>query len=243
MSRALSATAKAALTAFVGLVAAGTLGMPAHATGPHVPAKVAPVVDVSTSAELADALAEAAPGQTIKMAPGEYRGAFTTRKAGTAAGPITLTGPRSAVLVNDGPSGEAPTCPEPTAGWDSGYGLWLYSAPYWNLNGFTVKDSKKGVVLDNSHHVRLDGLYVHHVEEEGVHFRRSSADGVIRNSVVEHTGLVKPQYGEGVYLGSANSNWGCHGNSVGVDRSDRILVENNRIGPCVTEVPPRCGRW
>ncbi|WP_434599691.1 right-handed parallel beta-helix repeat-containing protein [Streptomyces sp. A5-4] len=234
VSRARSAAGTAALTAFAGLVAAGTLGVPAHATGTREPAKAAPVVDVSTSAQLADALAGATPGQTVRMAPGEYRGAFATRSAGTAAAPITLTGPRSAVLVNDGPSGEAPSCPEPTTGWDSGYGLWLYSAPYWNLNGFTVKDSKKGVVLDNSHHVRLDGLHVHHVEEEGVHFRRSSSDGVLRNSVVEHTGLVKPQYGEGVYLGSANSNWGCHGNSGGVDRSDRVLVENNRIGPYVT---------
>jgi hypothetical protein len=195
------------------------------------------VVEVSTAAELESALAGAQPGQTIQLASGEYRGAFATQRAGTAAEPITLTGPRDAVLVNDGPSGDPPSCPEPTAGWDPGYGLWLSSAPHWNLNGFTVKDSKKGVVLDNSHHISVDALYVHHVEEEGVHFRRSSADGEIRNSVIEHTGLVKPQYGEGVYLGSANSNWGCHGNSGGVDRSDRILVENNRIGPYVTAEP------
>ncbi|MFD3519117.1 right-handed parallel beta-helix repeat-containing protein [Streptomyces sp. NPDC058653] len=192
------------------------------------------VVEVSTSAELADALDGAEPGQTIELASGEYRGSFVTQRAGTAGKPITLTGPRSAVLVNDGPSGEAPSCPSPTAGWDSGYGLWLHGAPHWNLNGFTVKDSKKGVVLDDSHHVKISGLHVHHVEEEGVHFRRSSADGEIRDSVVEYTGLVKPQYGEGVYLGSANSNWDCHGNSGGVDRSDRVLVENNRIGPYVT---------
>lgn len=192
-----------------------------------------PVVEVSTSAQLKSALAAAAPGQTIRLAAGEYRGSFVTKRAGTQAKPITLTGPRTAVLVNDGPSGEAPSCPVPTAGWDPGYGLWLHGAPYWNLTGFTVKDSKKGVVLDASHHVTLDGLYVHHVEEEGVHFRRSSADGVIRNSVVEYTGLVQPGYGEGVYLGSAGSNWGCHGNSGGVDRSDRVVVENNRIGPYV----------
>ncbi|MFE6746396.1 cellulose binding domain-containing protein [Kitasatospora purpeofusca] len=192
-----------------------------------------PVVDVSTAAQLTAALAAASPGQTIRLAPGEYHGAFVTRRAGTASAPITLTGPRAAVLINDGPAGDAPACPEPTAGWDSGYGLWLSAAPYWNLTGFTVKDSKKGVVLDASPHVVLDGLYVHHTDEEGVHFRRSSADGVVRNSVIEYTGLVQPGYGEGVYLGSASSNWACHGNSGGVDRSDRVLVENNRIGPYV----------
>ncbi|MFF7457189.1 sheath polysaccharide-degrading enzyme [Kitasatospora sp. NPDC008115] len=191
-------------------------------------------VDVSTAAQLKAALAAAVPGQTIRLAPGEYHGSFTAQRAGTAAQPVTLTGPRTAVLVNDGPSGSAPSCPAPTSGWDSGYGLWLYNAPYWNLSGFTVKDSKKGVVLDASPHAVIDGLYVHHVEDEGVHFRRSSADGVLRNSVVEYTGRVQPGYGEGVYLGSANSNWGCHGNSGGADRSDRVLVENNRIGPYVT---------
>ncbi|WP_327256587.1 discoidin domain-containing protein [Streptomyces sp. NBC_01244] len=200
-------------------------GAPAGAGGP--------VVDVSTAAQLQGALAAAQPGQTIRLAAGEYRGAFVTRRAGTAAAPVTLTGPAAAVLVNDGPSGTAPACPAPGGGWDPGYGLWLYDAPYWNLTGFTVKDSKKGVVLDNSHHVTLDGLSVHHVEDEAVHFRRSSSDGVIRNSTITHTGLVQPGYGEAVYIGSAGSNWGCHGNQGGVDRSDRVQVLNNRIGPNV----------
>ncbi|MFD5915913.1 sheath polysaccharide-degrading enzyme [Kitasatospora sp. NPDC058201] len=197
-------------------------------------APAAQTVDVSTAAQLKAALAEAVPGQTIRLAPGEYRGAFVAQRPGTADKPVTLTGPRTAVLVNDGPSGSAPSCPAPTSGWDSGYGLWLYGASYWNLTGFTVKDSKKGVVLDGSPHVVIDGLYVHHIDDEGVHFRRSSADGVLRNAVVEYTGRVQPEYGEGVYLGSANSNWGCHGNSNGADRSDRVLVEGNRIGPYVT---------
>lgn len=193
-----------------------------------------PVVDVSNAAQLQSALAAAQPGQTIRLAAGEYRGAFATRRAGTAGAPITLSGPAGAVLVNDGPSGAAPSCPVPGGGWDSGYGLWLYDAPYWKLTGFTVQDSKKGVVLDNSHHVTLDGLSVHHVDEEAVHFRRSSSDGVIQNSTITHTGLVQPGYGEAVYLGSAGSNWACHGNQGGVDRSDRVQVLNNRIGPNVT---------
>jgi len=190
-------------------------------------------VDVATTAALQSALAGAQPGQTIRLAAGTYRGAFLAQRVGTAAAPITLTGPASAILVNDGPSGSGPSCPVPTAGWDPGYGLWLFDAPYWNLNGFTVADSKKGIVLDNSHHVSIAGVYVHHVEDEAVHFRRSSADGVIRDSRIEHTGLVQPGFGEGVYIGSAGSNWACHGNSGGVDRSDRVQVLNNRIGPNV----------
>jgi len=194
----------------------------------------AATVDVSTAAQLKTALANAAPGQTIKLAAGTYRGSFVAQKAGTASSPITLTGPAGAVLVNDGPSGDAPDCPVPTAGWDSGYGLWLFNAPYWNLTGFTVAESKKGIVADNSHHTVIDGVRVHHVDEEGVHFRKSSADSVIRNSTVTDTGLVQKGYGEGVYIGSANSNWECHGNSGGKDKSDRVQVLNNKLGPNVT---------
>ncbi|MGW4210701.1 right-handed parallel beta-helix repeat-containing protein [Lentzea sp. NPDC004789] len=190
-------------------------------------------IPVSTSDQLRAALAAAKPGDTIQLAPGTYRGSFITQKAGTSGSPITLTGPSSAVLVNDGPSGEPPACPVPTAGWDPGYGLWLYNAPYWNIRGITVAESKKGIVLDNSHHVTIDGVTVRKIDEEGVHFRRSSADGVLRNSTITDTGVVTKDYGEGVYLGSANSNWKCHGNTGGVDRSDRVQVLGNRIGPNV----------
>ncbi|MGW5746108.1 cellulose binding domain-containing protein [Amycolatopsis sp. NPDC003861] len=194
-------------------------------------------VDVATAAQLQAALANAVPGQAIRLAAGTYRGSFVTTKAGTAARPITLSGPANAVLINDGPSGDAPDCPVPTAGWDSGYGLWLANAPYWTLRGFTVQDSKKGIVADNSPHTTIDGVTVHHIDEEAVHFRRSSADSVLKNSTITYTGLVQPGYGEGVYLGSANSNWGCHGNTGGVDRGDRIQVLDNHIGPFIAAEP------
>ncbi|MEV0565061.1 cellulose binding domain-containing protein [Dactylosporangium sp. NPDC050588] len=190
-------------------------------------------VDVSTAAQLEAALAGARPGQTIRLAPGVYDGSFIGTTPGTAAAPITVTGPRTAVLTNPAGAGSGPSCPVPTPGWDPGYGFWLAGAPYWRLSGFTVANAKKGVVVDDSPHVTLDGLYVHHIGDEGVHFRRSSSDGVLRGSTIEYTGTAQPAYGEGVYLGSANSNWACHGNTGGVDRSDRVQVLDNRIGPYV----------
>ncbi|GAB4005805.1 hypothetical protein GCM10029992_54730 [Glycomyces albus] len=88
-------------------------------------------------------------------------------------------------------------------------------------------------MIDDSKHVTVDGIFVHHIGQEAVHFRQSSADGVIRNSRIEETGLVDPGFGEGVYLGSAQSNFDCHGNEGGIDRSDRIQVLDNYIGPFV----------
>jgi hypothetical protein len=223
-------------------------GLPCEGGGPVTTTSATPTttttpppagdtVSVSTAAQLQAALAGAVPGQVIKLAAGTYRGSFVTTKAGTAAKPITLSGPANAVLINDGPSGDAPDCPAPTAGWDPGYGLWLSGAPYWNLTGFTVQESKKGIVVDDSPHTTIDGVTVHHVDEEAIHFRRSSADSVLKNSTITYTGLVQPGYGEGVYLGSANSNWACHGNSGGVDRGDRIQVLDNHIGPFVAAEP------
>ncbi|WP_433584855.1 discoidin domain-containing protein [Microbacterium hydrocarbonoxydans] len=191
------------------------------------------IVDVSTSAQLSTALSAATPGQTIRLAPGTYQGSFVATTPGTASAPITITGPRTAIITNDGPSGSLSGCPHPGDGWDSGYGLWLYGASYWNITGLTVADAKKGIVLDSATHVTIDGVLVRDIEDEGVHFRRSSADGVIRNSEITRTGLVQPSYGEGLYLGSANSNFTCYADSSGRDRSDRVQVLDNVFGPAI----------
>lgn len=196
-------------------------------------AKPGPVIAVSTAAQLQAALAAVVPGQTIKLAAGTYRGSFLSSRAGTAAKPITLTGPAGAILINSGTTGEVPQCPVPSAAWSAGYGLWLYGAPYWNLTGFTVRQSKKGIVADNSPHTVIDNVTVDHIEDEAVHFRRSSSDSVLRNSKISYTGLKQPGYGEAVYIGSASSNWDCHGNSGGVDKADRVQVIGNQFGPYI----------
>ena len=192
-----------------------------------------PVVNVSTAAQLEAALAAARPGQTIRLAAGTYHGAFLGRAVGTASQPVTLTGPANAVLTNPASAGTAPQCNVPAAGFDPGYGLWLYGAAHWRLTGFTVTGAKKGIMIDSSPNVTVDGVYVHDIGDEAIHFRRTSPNGVVQNSRIENTGTAQPQYGEGVYLGSANSNWSCYGNSGGVDRSDNVQVLNNRIGPNV----------
>ncbi|MBW8764485.1 MAG: discoidin domain-containing protein [Microbacterium sp.] len=202
----------------------GTAGTPGGGTG-------GTIIDVSTAAQLSTALTVATPGQTIRLAPGTYQGSFVATTPGTASAPITITGPRTAIITNDGPSGSLSGCPHPGDGWDSGYGLWLYGASYWNITGLTVADAKKGIVLDNATHVTIDGVLVRDIEDEGVHFRKSSADGVIKNSEITRTGLAQPGYGEGLYLGSANSNFTCYADSSGRDRSDRVQVIGNAFGP------------
>jgi hypothetical protein len=200
---------------------------------PSSPPPTGPIVDVATAAQLSAALTAATPGQTIRLAPGTYHGAFVGRTRAIASAPITVTGPPTAILTNPDSSGTNPGCSVPADGFDPGYGFWLYGAAHWRLTGFTVAGAKKGIMIDGSPFVTIDGMEVRDIGDEGVHFRRSSSDGVLRNSRIVNTGLAQPAYGEGVYLGSANSNWSCYGNSGGVDASDRVSVLDNRIGPGV----------
>ncbi|WP_331752707.1 discoidin domain-containing protein [Streptomyces anthocyanicus] len=174
----------------------------------------APAVEVDTAEELADALAAAAPGDTIELEPGDYAGTF----AATAEHPIALTGPRDAILSND-----------------DGYGLHLDGADHWNLTGFSVAGSAKGIVLDESDHVTIEGMEVYDTGAEAVHSRAASSDKVIKNSVIHHTGLEQPQYGEAIYVGSAVNHWDDFGQDggEGPDRSVRNQALDNTIGPNV----------
>ena len=112
------------------------------------------------------------------------------------------------------------------------YGLSI-TGDYWHVEGLTVAHGSKGIVLDGSVGTVLDGVEVFDIGAEGVHFRACSSDGVLRNSYIHDTGIKSPQYGEGVYVGSANSNWSKYqctdateGKSTG-DNSERVLIEHN----------------
>jgi Right handed beta helix region len=250
--RPLIRTSLAALVAVGGFVAASGTASATTAT----PASASATVSVSTSAQLVSALAAAKPGDTIKLADGSYTGKFVATTAGSSSKPITLSGGAKAILHSSeytGPSATATSAPAatptatgrigasraaatpaascPTGG--TGYGLYLNGAAYWHLTGFTVDTASKGIVMDAAPHVTIDGVEVRNIGDEGVHFRKGSANGLIENSYVHDTGQNQPDYGEGVYIGSAKSNWSCYAGSSGVDASDNVQVTDNRIGPNV----------
>ncbi|AYN41873.1 sheath polysaccharide-degrading enzyme [Streptomyces dangxiongensis] len=149
----------------------------------------------------------ARPGDTIHLADGTYTGNFKAATPATASARITLTGSPRAVLTAGG-----------------GYGLHLNGASYWTVNGLTVTGGQKGIMIDAAEGVVVDGVTVHDLDMEGVHFRDSSTDGVIRNSRIFDTGNDGRGMGEGVYVGTANTL---------TDRSDRIQIVGNTIGPDV----------
>lgn len=174
----------------------------------------APTVQVGSAAALRDALVRAVPGDVIGIADGAYDGEFVGTGAGTAEAPIWLCGGRAAVLRG--------------AGVDGGTVLRLAQASHWRLVGFSVTRGQKGLVLDGVTASIVQDLAVFEIGDEAVHLRAGSSRNVVRGLTVSGTGLRVQRFGEGIYVGSAVSNW-CRISECEPDRSDDNLLVGNTI--------------
>lgn len=173
-----------------------------------------PTATVRNATELQGRLTVAEPGEVIRLAPGTYRGQFTTQKSGAPDKPIFVCGGPRTILDGGGQA--------------KGYGFHLDGASHWRLIGFTLQRSQKGVMLDGSNGSVLQGLTVRETGDEAIHLRRFSTGNAVQFNVISATGRGNPRFGEGVYLGSSHNNWGdlTQGQP---DRSDNNLVAGNRI--------------
>jgi hypothetical protein len=88
-------------------------------------------------------------------------------------------------------------------------------------------------MADRASHNILQDIAVHHIGHEGIHLRSFSTGNLVQGNLVHDTGLRKAKYGEGVYVGSAHSNW-CEHSGCKPDRSDNNRILGNQIGPDVT---------
>jgi Periplasmic copper-binding protein (NosD) len=206
------------------LVDATTSSGPGSARGPAAPIArfrcPAATVTVSTPAELKRALAAARPGQVIGLADGVYPGTFTVTTSGAAGAPIYLCGGPAAVVQGRSIS--------------TGYGLHLKRVAHWRISGFTVRQAQKGIVLDASTDVGLQDLRVEQIGDEGVHLRENSRGDVVRGLTIQHTGMAEPDFGEGIYVGSAKSNWSTLTDGW-PDRSDQDYLLENVISGTTAE--------
>ncbi|WP_322759144.1 right-handed parallel beta-helix repeat-containing protein, partial [Frankia sp. Cr2] len=189
---------------------------------PGVPSAPAPLrtVKVSTAQQLTAALAAAQPGDLIALADGQYSGHFVANRPATAKAPITVRGSRNAVI--DGGS------------IDSGYSFHLDNADYWRLEGFTIQSGQKGVMTDQTNGAVISGLLVRNVGDEGIHLRNFSSDNFVVGCAVSGTGRKEPGFGEGIYIGTAKSNWDKVSGGK-PDNSDRNKIIGNTISGVTAE--------
>lgn len=206
---------RVAVVAVAAGAVAGALAACAPDQEPAIDACPSGAVVIGASAsDLQEALDGAQPSAVIRLADTTYAGRFTITVAGTDDRPIVLCGPGSA-RIDGGDTG-------------SGYALHLDGAAHWELRGFAVSGGAKGIVLDGASHNELQGLTVSNTGQEGVHLRAGSSDNLVQGLVVSDTGKTTPEYGEGIYVGTATSNW-CDISACEPDRSDRNRVLDNKV--------------
>jgi hypothetical protein len=177
-------------------------------------------VNVKNATELKAALLDAKPGDDIVLADGNYFGKFVIDigKHGTATAPITMRGGRGAVL--DAGSIQI------------GYVLYL-QANHWKVKGITLTNGLKGLMMDGALYNIIDSVKVHTIGEEGIHLRKFSSHNTIQNVEVTDVGLKTPDFGEGIYIGSAKSNWNTYTNGL-PDKCDSNRILSNKLGPNIT---------
>ena len=174
----------------------------------------APTIGVSDADQLTGALEAARPGDVIDLAPGAYKGRFVASATASDSEPIFVCGPRDAVVDGGGIKG--------------GYAMHLDGASGWRLLGFTVRNAQKGVIADRAVDNIIEGLLIEDIGDEAIHLRTFSTDNVVRGNEIRDTGQRRDKFGEGVYVGSAESNW-CKYTDCDPDRSDNNVIEGNLI--------------
>lgn len=173
------------------------------------------VVTVHNAEELKKALENVEDGQTIHLAKGEYRGNF---KLDNVSG-VTLEGEKGTKLIGEST--------------DKGTTLALDNVENSTIKGLAIEGGQKGLLLDRSGHNTLTDLDVGNTGKEAVHFRSGSSDNLLTRSNIHGAGLDKAGNGEGVYVGSSESNSDiANGNP---DRSNNNRIIGNHISGTQSE--------
>ncbi|MCF7804890.1 MAG: discoidin domain-containing protein [Candidatus Marinimicrobia bacterium] len=186
-----------------------------------------PDIYCDTVDDIYAALQNASPGDRIILAPGTYEGdnsdsgesraIFYASVDGTAEEPIQL--------ISQYPDNKAVLRGETM---EHHYVLYI-TGDHWIVDGLELTNGNKGVMMDNSHYTTLRNLDVYGIGQEGIHLRDGSAHNLVEDSHVYETGLVIPDYGEGVYVGSDDGKW----DTFEYDDNYNI-IRNCVIGPNVS---------
>jgi hypothetical protein len=176
-------------------------------------------VNVSSYTQLVNAMNAALPGDSIHLAPGTYQGSIQLPcgKGGTAAHPIVVVGPRTAIIRGPGRA-------------SSGYALRI-RGPYWYFKGITVRAAQFTVAAEQCSgsprptNLVFDSLAVDSAGQNGYVIR--DADGTyLQKGTLKHVGLSQFRWLEGVYVG--------HSSDAG-QMSDSVRVLGMTFGPGIVQ--------
>jgi hypothetical protein len=178
------------------------------------------VIYVETVEELQLAVRNARAGDEIVVASGRYnvsglsghRGGLiqsfggergqenrpqTDATSGTAAHPIILRGadPANRSLIY-------------STNVETGTIIHIWDSDFWVVRDLEVRGGQRGILFDNVNHGVIRNNYVHSVGLAGIHLRDGSSYNQVIFNFIDNTGLHRPGFGEGVYVGSAHTTQG-----------------------------------
>lgn len=200
------------------------------------PTCAAPTILATPATGLQDALNRAQPGDVVQLAPGDYRDAVKSVRSGTKAKPISICGPKSAVI----------------RGTEYDQRIVEINHDHLILDGFTIdgqfgadpgdKNSYAGKLIYAIGTARGDGpsdnrffnLTFKNAGGECVRLRYFAQRNEIAGSVFRTCGLYDFKFdeggknGEGIYIGTAPEQQGMNGApDAAQDRSDRNWIHDN----------------
>lgn len=185
-----------------------------------------PTVVVKNDAELKAAVAKSQAGDVIKLGNGtfkkfKYDGSVVSGEKPSAAKPLWLCGSEATII-----NAEDVSTP--------GSGLVLTKASYVNVANLNFTGGHRGIEVTYSDHVTLTGNTVKKVGLEAIHLMNQTVDSTVAHNIIEDTGLFMGRYGEGVYVGTAEPNWGKYNNGL-PDTSNRNRILNNTFTRTASE--------
>ncbi len=186
-------------------------------------------IECSTVDCILKAMKNAKPGDEIIIAEGIYiprekdntngkASRFFSDKNGTQEKPI---------IIRAKNPNKPPILKAPEGSYD-GYVMRILG-DFWHVKDLIMEDGSKGLVFDNANNGIISNITVRDIGEEGIHLRDGSSNNLVINCNVSNTGVKKPGFGEGIYVGSDKSQ---HNNPYDPD-CDNNTIENCVVGPNV----------
>lgn len=169
---------------------------------------------VSNMKSLQKAVKKAGPGSVIRLEPGTYSGYLEVTKSGSSDRPLWICGPRDAVLTRSDPS--------------EGFAVHIEGAKHVVLSGMTITEATQAVTISSSANITVSDLMITKTGQEAIKLRYDTTDSYVIGNVIRDTGLVKPEYGEGIYVGTSPARW-CEYTDCEPDRSDRNSILDNSV--------------
>ncbi|MDO8183490.1 MAG: right-handed parallel beta-helix repeat-containing protein [bacterium] len=177
------------------------------------------------------AVEAAAPGDTIKLAAGEYRQDIISRRDGTATAPIIITGPTAAIIKGGGNgrvieiNHDYLTLTGFTV--DGFYGSSVKSSSYRNILVFVLGKEKRDGVTG----FKALNLVLKNSGGECLRLRYFVTHAEVAYNTISNCGILDFVFkaggknGEGIYVGTSNRQWGDGKNPT----SDPDVTRDNLI--------------